>query len=366
MRIKKLAKPVLIFTCVIIYCYSAIKTNEAKNLGINIDMDKPLSVVWPCEVSIVGDMGEKGLRIAPKIGRGWLGEAGGEASYKFYVPRDGKYHIWMHCLWFDECSNAIFAKIDDLDKAIIGNDPIYNQWHWVRGFDLMMAKGTHTLLLLNHSDHISVQKILFTSSATMTPEDCSLVFSDIFYEGFDGCDEGNFSNWQIISGKWLVQNFTEQPHLFENDLIGKSESEAFIMYEGNSWSNYSFNIDIKPTESKDPNAAIGICFGVVDKDHYYQLKWHFLDEINKARFKISTKAGKEVSILANFEILWTPDQWHTIEITLNPDTIIVAADKFRPVEVPVNSKIIGGIGLSLEGEMTAYFDNIHIRKIGEI
>ena len=43
----------------------------------------------------------------------------------------------------------------------IGGGEIYNQWHWVRGFEVYLEKGTHTLVLSNHSDHICVQTVLF-------------------------------------------------------------------------------------------------------------------------------------------------------------------------------------------------------------
>ena len=97
------------------------------------------------------------MRIGPNIGRGWCNEAAGSAEYKFYLPADGLYTIWTYALWHDECSNAVFAQIDDQKKAILGNDPVYNQWHWVRGFSIDLKKGSHTLHLSNHSDNIAVQ-----------------------------------------------------------------------------------------------------------------------------------------------------------------------------------------------------------------
>ena len=365
MRITKFIKIFLILVCVGIYVYSAVGTNSGQFYNISIDAGKPLSIVWPFEVAIVGDNGERGLRIGPKIGRGWRDEAGGEASYRFYVPKDGGYHIWAYCLWFDECTNAIFAQVDDLDKAIIGNDPVHNQWHWVRGFDVHLEKGTHTLVLSNHSDHISLQKVLFTNSVSATPEDCRLVFSDIFYDGFDGCDHGNFATWEVVGGEWIIQNPTQPMCLTENVLIGKSKDSSFIIYKNDDWSGYSLNIAIKFVVSESTGGSVAICFGVKDTNQYHQLKWQHIEGRDMVKMEISKKTAEEMGALADFEVPWEAGNWHHVEIALNADHIVVRVDDAEPVETPVNYRITGGIGLRLEGKITAYFDNIHVRQITE-
>jgi hypothetical protein len=362
----KLIKILFILACIGIYGYSAVDTNSGQTYSTSIDTGRPLSIVWPFETAIVGDNGEKGLRIGPKIGRGWRDEAGGEASYRFYIPKDDRYDIWAYCLWFDECANAVFAKIDDLDKAIVGNDPIYNQWHWVRGFNVHLKKGTHTLVLSNHSDHIAVQKILFTNSVTITPEDFSLVFSDTFYDGFDGCDQGNFKNWHIICGQWLVQNPGEEMYSEENVLIGRSEENSFIIYKNNDWSGYSFNMEIKLFTSENTNGTIGICFGVKDINQYHQLKFSRTENLDAANAQISRQIANETRVLADFEVPFEPEQWHQVEVTLNSNNITVKVDDAKPVETSVNYEITGGIGFRLQGNIEAYFDDVHVRKITEI
>jgi len=362
----KLIKALLILACIGIYGYSAVDTNTGQTHSISIDTGKPLSIVWPFETAIVGDNGQRGLRIGPKIGRGWRDEAGGEASYRFYVPKDDRYNIWAYGLWFDECANAVFAKIDGLDKAIVGNDPIYKQWHWVRGFDVHLKKGTHTLVLSNHSDHIALQKVLFTNSVTIMPEDFSLIFSDIFYDGFDGCDQGNFENWEIVRGQWLVQNPGQEICLEENVLIGKSEDSSFIIYNGNDWTAYSLNMEIKPLISENADGTVGICFGVKDAGQYHQLNWCRTEKPDVVKMQISRQIIEENHVLANFEVPFESGQWHQVEITLSDGSIIVKVDDTKSIEIPLDYKITGGIGFRLEGNIEAYFDDVHVRQITEI
>jgi hypothetical protein len=359
MRFLRLAVIVL---CVVLYGYSAVLPEKGQVHSVSVGLDKPLSIVWPCEVSVVGEMGEKGLRIGANIGRGWRGEAGGEASYKFYIPAEGKYHVWAFCLWFDECANAIFAKIDQMDKAIVGNDPVYKQWHWARGFDVELTRGTHTLVLSNHSDHIAVQKILFTNSAGVTPEGCSVVFSDIFYDGFDGCDRGNFTDWQIVGGQWSVSNPATQVCYIENALVGKSIDEAMIIYSKDDWSGYAVNLVTKMEGTEDSNGSAGVCFGVKDSGEYHQLSWRTAEGSATARMEISRQKGGSREILKTFDVPWESSRWHQVGVRLSERKIVAAVDDARPVEAAVNYTIRGGIGLRLEGKVQAYFDDIHVRE----
>jgi hypothetical protein len=358
---RKYAKILLIFVCACIYGFSVVNTRPDKLCSVTIDTARPIELVRPCEVSVVGDNGEKGLRIPPKVGRGWCDEAAGHASYKFYIPEPGTYHIWAHCQWFDVCSNAVFAQIDDLDRAVLGNDPVYKQWHWVRGFAVDLSSGTHTLVLSNHSDHIAVQKVLFTNSPLSTPQDCGPVFSDIFYDGFDGCDHGNFSDWHLVTGRWTVTDPTKKMCYIENALLGSSKDRSFVFYRGDNWSDYSLAVAVKSAASNGADGSVGICFGVRDPNHYHQLKWRPGTKQGTVRMAISSTAAGQTVELTTFEVPWKADAWHQVEVGLGAENIVVRVDNSAPVETPLNHEITGGIGLLLEGNIDAYFDDVHVR-----
>jgi hypothetical protein len=363
MLIKKSISTLFVLVCVITYVYSAVKIHTGQIFSVNVDLSKPLTIIWPMEVSIVGDMGEKGLRIGPKIGRGWRNEAGGKATYRFYIPDDGKYFIWAYCLWFDKCTNAVFARLDNMNKAIIGNDNIYKQWHWVRGYAIRLKKGAHDLELSNHSDHISLQKIRLINSATTLPDDSGLIFSDVFYDGFDGCHIGNFASWQPVSGEWSVKMPPKQNCFFENALIGKSQERAFIMYRGDEWSDYSLNVAVKPSLSGDGKATVGVCFGVEDPNQYHCLKWRPMEGIGKCEVEVSKTEQQEIQVLGVFETAWQTDKWNKIEISLKEEDISVRINNLEPIRTSARYYIKGGIGFLLEGKITAYFDDVHVRTV---
>jgi hypothetical protein len=365
MKLKNLTLIGGVVICIAIYIGVFIQKDTGPALSVNIDLAQPLSIVWPCEIAVIGDNGEKGIRIGPKVGRGWRGEAGGEVRYRFYIPEDGRYYLWAYCLWFDECANAIFIKIDDMEKDILGNDPIYKKWHWTRGIDVELKKGTHTITLSNHSDHISLQKILFSNALLKTPDDCNLVFSDIFYDGFDGCDRGNFVSWTIVNGSWTVQNPDQQACFVENSLIGTCEDTALIMHQNNDWSNYVVNLVVKSLPGQDANGAIGVCVGLHDPNRYHYLKILPHSTLGKAKMEFCTKDGEITSTIGNFEVPWKDNVWHHVQIGLNNGHIAIKINDASPVQIPLTSEVKGGIGLMLNGKITAHFDDIHVRAINE-
>lgn len=363
MRIQTVLKIVILTIAIGLFLLSTISIDEGLANNIYVDTSMPLSIIWPFEIAVVGNEGEKGLRIAPKIGRGWRGEAGGESTYSFYIPEDGTYYIWAYALWYDQCSNTIFAKIDDMDKAIIGNDPIYNQWHWTRGFSVDLKKGTHKLDLSNHSDNVSLQKIFLTDSAIVKPSEAELAFSDIFYDGFNGCDQGNFSRWCQVGGSWSVKNPDSQSCLVENVLVGQSSDNAFIILENNGWRGYSFDFLIKIPSFNSQNCALVICFGLTDPNSYYQLQIQPSPNNKEVEISIVDKDLKSLfEYKSNFEV----DKWQQIQIALKEDFVEIIIANNNPVKVETNSEIIGGIGFLLKGYMTVYFDDVHVREIIEI
>ena len=366
MKIKLIIKISLILICIFFYCYFAIKTDNGNSYNVSIDTAKPINIEWPVEIAIVGDEGEKGFRIGPNIGRGWLEEAGGKASYSFYVPKDDKYYIWVYCLWFDECSNAVFAKIDDMEKVILGNDPVYDQWHWRRGFDVRLGKGTHTIVLSNHSDHISLQTLYLTNSVTSTPDNTATVFSDIFYDGFDGCDQGNYSEkisektvWKKFSGEWIVGTSPHATSSTENILIGESKTDSIIFYENQEWTDYSLNITMQPIPDSSLSSA-GICFGVKDPNSYHELTFNYSENSDTCNMQICKKQNGVLEILSEFPVPWNLNQWHQLEISLSETNITVQIDDITPFVIPKDYKITGGIGIHLNGEIKSYFDDIHV------
>jgi len=361
---KRLGQIICLIAGIIIYGTSAITIAPQQASSVSIDLGKPQTVVWPFEVSVVGDMGEKGLRIGPKIGRGWLGEAGGEASYKFYVPNDGTYYLWGYCYWYDVCANAVFVQIDAQERTILGNDPLLNVWHWVRGFSVPLSKGTHTLTLSNHSDHISLQKIQFINSSLATPSDSAFIFSELFYDDFEGCDLGNFAHWKTVTGKWNVKHPSQQNSQDTNVLTSQSQDGALIIYEGQDWSDYAVNVAVNSHPLSASGQAIDICFGVQEPDQYYLLRILPVEE-GAAKLEILRRHRGALASIIAANGPWQIDKWHKIEVAHDNSSLIASIDGREVINTETEQEISGGIGFGLQAGAYASFDNIHVRLISD-
>lgn len=135
------------------------------------------------------------------------------------------------------------------------------------------------------------------------------------------------------------------------------------MYRDDDWSDYSLNLAVKSFPSEDAEAATGICFGVEDPNQYHCLRWRPIEGTDKFKMEVSKKTYQETQVLATFEVSWQPEKWNKVEISLNEGNITVKINEEEPIEIPVSYSIKGGIGLLLEGQITAYFDDIHVRTV---
>jgi hypothetical protein len=170
----------------------------------------------------------------------------------------------------------------------------------------------------------------------------------------------------VVGGNWLVQNPENETNPEQNILIGRSDDCSFITYKSDDWSNYSLDVSILPVISDDTDGTIGICFGVKDPNQYHQLSWRAIGESESVRMQINRMENEAAKTLAEFEVPWKTAQRHQVEISLNDGNIAVKVDKIEPVEIPVDYKITGGIGLRLEGNIESHFDDIHVRAITEV
>ena len=327
-----------------------------------IDAGRPLEVKAPFDIVEIGKKGERGLWIGPEIGRGWKGEAGGEATYGFYVDSDGEYWLWAYCLWHDECTDAVYAEIDDMKRAIVGNDPIYGRWHWVKAFSIDLKRGKHLLRLSNHSDNIAVLKLFLTSSPSARPEESEPAFTDLFYEGFDGCDDGNFALWEMYGGSWVVSRSLDQQDTLKKELVGTSQGKALLAYRMELPGAYVINASVLSAGTGD-SSETGFCFGLAGEADYHQLRWTGIPEGKKADMRIVRALDGATDTLARFQVPWKSGVWHEIEIRVEQGRVTIAVDGGKETAVPMAGGTHGGIGLWLSGQVTARFDNIRVRSV---
>jgi len=98
----------------------------------------------------------------------------GLALFKFNVPEDTKYDLWVRANWHCGCGNSVWIQLDNGRPRKLGDDGTYRKWHWVkyisprrrRGPALRLKKGPHTLAIINREDGAKIDQILFKTDDT--------------------------------------------------------------------------------------------------------------------------------------------------------------------------------------------------------
>ncbi|MFA6133468.1 MAG: family 16 glycoside hydrolase [Phycisphaerae bacterium] len=345
--------------------YSGITAAPLTAERVWVDASRPLAIEPPFDVVPIGPEGERGLWIGPNVGRGWKKEAGGSATYQFEVAQAGEYWLWAYCLWHDACTNAIYAQVDGMPAAILGNDPLFGQWHWVRGFAVRLKAGPHRLVLSNHSDNLAVRQLFLTDSPTDHPDRGAPSFVELFYEGFDGCDNGDFAAWRQQGGQWFVEHPQEVADKGKKVLIGRCDGRALITMNGNEWGRYDLSALVKLVAMNGPGSSAQICFGLSDGDNYYALQLQDSGRADVVQAQLVRRRGGVQSVLAAFESPWQAGAWHDVEIDNARDALTVRIDGVKRGCATDPTPVGGGIGLRLEGKAEAHFDDVHVRVNGQ-
>ncbi len=268
-------------------------------------------------------------------------------------------------MWHDECTNAIYVQIDDIDKVVLGNDPVFDTWHWCRGFEIDLKCGFHTLHLSNHSDNVAVQKVLLTDSAERSPSGKDLATIELFYDDFNGCDHGNFPLWKAYGGEWSVKR-RENHDRSNNLLIGKSSDHALLALSDRQWNEYSLTVSVFSPDGGEEGAWTGICFGLESESEYCQVRWSEEPSGGLAQMEVVRVTTEGTRLLAAFQTPWDSGQWHVVELDVQAKQLLITIDGGIKHAARLEGKFQGGIGLSLAGDIETRFDNVRVWKPGAV
>lgn len=104
-------------------------------------------------------------------------ENAAKAVFAFEAPEEGGYFLWLRVYWEGECSNSFNARFDDGPVFLVGEDPTFKKWHWVKypvarsAQPRKLTKGGHTLTLFHREDGVRVDQILLTTDRRYVPVD---------------------------------------------------------------------------------------------------------------------------------------------------------------------------------------------------
>jgi hypothetical protein len=88
----------------------------------------------------------------------------GQATYKIDIPQDGAYRLRARVFWKNTSNNSLFFAWDDGKAEILGNDELYEKWHWIETEPTTLTAGEHRLTIRNRDDNSILDCM------TITPE----------------------------------------------------------------------------------------------------------------------------------------------------------------------------------------------------
>jgi len=341
--------------------FVGIRQSPSNKSSIWVDVADLVFIEPPFEVVEIGPHGERGLRLPFEAGQGWKGQGGGSATYEYHVAEKGTYTIWAYCLWHDACANAVYVQMDDSGKAILGNDSVYGNWHWVRGFEMPLEAGPHRLRLSNHSPDIGIMKLFLTNDPLATPPDTDVeMVSVLFSDDFNGCDQGNFGQWAAAQGQWWVEHPAYQQDAENNVLIGASGDMALLVLPDMDWRDYRLSVSVL-AKPRSEDAAIGLRFRVQGSEGFGEIRLSRLND-TKALLKVVVVDQKGERVISEDQVPWTPGAWHDVACELYCGDVTIRLDGKTKVAAGPTLPARGGIGLALYGPIEAHFDNVAVRS----
>ena len=346
------------------YLRSAITAPTSAH-RILIPMDRPAAVSPPMCVDVLNDTGDRGIRIPADVGRGWCGEAGGSATYRFYSPGEGRYTLWAECLWGGVCTNALYVQVGDLPRAILGNDPNYNRWHWVRGAAWPLARGTCALKLSNHSDGIAIRRLALLADPLDRPDTDAPAFFDLFYDGFDGCGGGNISAWKLSDGWKLIEPAGGRDYA-HRALAGRSPGAGApitAVVGEETWHDYTVDMSIRMVV---PGGA-AVAFGYRGPDDCLRVEWRSAKRAKSAtEMRVVRWVGGKPILLGAFEVSLECDRWIGLSVISRGGELLVSVDGRPAGRVAFAEPLGGRLALMLSEGAAMWVDDVHVRLTGMV
>lgn len=339
-----------------------VRLKVEKPVLLSFEAEKMRDIVSPMRV--VEDRlasGFKALEIPTGVGRGWCGEAGGMAVCDSDIPQSDTYTVWLRVKWQDGCQNAVYLQIDNGHKITVGNDAIFNVWHWVKTEFFTMDRGKHKLTLSNHSPGIKIDKLEITNDPRYTPADYGHEVSS-FFDGFGGCDGQNSGSWTVVSGDWTVirgsaENVRATSDTFAQTRLGVGLAIAHQL----KWKE----CDIESYLMSTGQGYMGLVFSYVNKLNYFLLEWGNSKSTSTNTLRFYRVSGGKKQLIAEGGKGYRNDAWHVLGVRCNSDCVDVRVDAKTVLSVTGLSIPEGHVGLFTRDNELTYFDNVKVVALAE-
>lgn len=182
-------------------------------------------------------------------------EHSGKVKFSAKIQDAGIYIAWVHAKWRDTCSNSCSLKVAEGTDFTVGNDDVFNVWHWVPASKHTFAAGDNPVTISEREDGIFFDQILFTKDAAYVPTGAITtagVLRDIrrFADTFSRSPGHGNEGWEFEGkGKFEVA-FSFDPNRIPNQyaLAGDAkDGPCYAFVKGAPWYGCKVSFSFMPT-----------------------------------------------------------------------------------------------------------------------
>ncbi len=250
--------PIIVVFIVFFICfYSIEETGGNENIWIEAEdadiITKGFDIIKDIDAS-------NGMAVANRLPSH---QAGAFVSYKFNIRSSGKYFIWLRTLWAGGCNNTFKISLDKSKKIIIGNDNLFDKWHWIQQCEYELTRGEHGVTVYNEESRTGLDKILLTSNPYYVPSGFG-ASSDFNINFSDGIPD--FMQTKIID---FCEINTEEG--INTMFIKPLDKDHKILFDKENDEKFDFEIVLKfngPIEKRN----FGILFNFIDNNNYEKVE----------------------------------------------------------------------------------------------
>lgn len=288
------------------------------------------------------------------VGQGWRGKGAGRVVYRLDLPEEGGYSVWARTRWRDGCSNALFLSANDSEAVVFGNDPVFQQWHWVCSPTLRLEKGLNYLTFANHSDGVAMDKIAVTNDPLYVPEGLAEEITH-FFDGFAGCDADNTGSWSMESGVWRVVESPAGTTENLGDCLAQFAPGGGTAVGGHKvWHDY----DVRVKAMLAAPGSVSLIFFRRDARNFHRLRWEVRDNAGAVTLEQVRNGTSEA--LSRHALSAAPlDRWSDLYVTVAAGVLSCGVDGAEFRGVPLDAVAAGQIGLEASAA-AVYFDNVEV------
>ncbi len=286
----------------------------------------------------------------------------GRVKFSAKAAIAGSYTAWVRGKWRDTCSNSCSLKVGDGHEPTVGNDDVFNVWHWVPAGKHTLASGDNPIQIIEREDGIFVDQILFTQDAAYVPTGAITtagVLRDIrrFADTFTRSPGHGNEGWEFEGkGKFDVA-FSFDPNRIPNQYALTGDAAAgpcYAFVKGAPWYGCKISFSFMPTSDGK--------YGCVTDGNGTDSSMFVGFEMKGGKVQALTQVNNEAPQNSAEPVAMRANQWHRVVVERWAWMTRVCVDGAEVcLDVRHNTKT-GRAGLAtLSGN--AVFDDFEIEEI---